>query len=229
MKKTILFVVLLLASLAAAEVVQVSVVGEGSPKQTAQSILSASEDPATLRLVFEDGQILEVTGTKADAQLFLDGGIDELEYLGKLQAAPITRGPPDVPGLCEPKKGESCLTAPECVCYSSQTCQPDSSSADVRGCVENTPPLNAHIEDGEYVCDQEYVWNGDVSGCVLPIQCPEGQMELEGACHSTAPDSSGDFCLLIFGFLLLASPFVGLLVLVLIAAAVIILLKKRKK
>lgn len=229
MKKTILLMVLTLASLTTAEVIQVNVIGEGSPQQTAEAIVSASGDPVTLRMVFVDGQVLEVTGTKSDARLFLSGGIDELEYLSRLETAPVTRGPLMVPGLCEPAKGESCANALECGCYDTQTCRPSSPSADFRGCVEDSPPANAHLEGGEYVCNQGYVWGGNLSACVLPVVCPEGELEVEGVCYPGGiEDSSGDgICLMLFGFILLSAPVIligGILLLV----AVFLLFRKKK-
>jgi hypothetical protein len=229
MKKILLLLVLALASAASAEVVLVNVAGEGSPQETAEAIMSASGDPVTLRLVFADGQVIEVSGNKADAQLFLSGGIDESEYLMRLETAPITRGPLVVPGLCEPAKGESCANAEECGCYDTQTCQPSSSSADFRGCVEETLPANAHLEDGEYVCDVGYVWNGDLSACIPPVVCPEGELEVDGVCYAGGVEESSDggICLLFFGFILLSAPFLLIGGLILVVVAYLVLKKKK--
>jgi hypothetical protein len=181
-----------------------------------------------VRQRFDDGQVMEIQGNSADGAAYLSGQLTVEDFSSRLLFSPLTRGPAIIPKVCG--GAVNCASDPDCSCHVGESCSPGVSGADERGCVVEVPPQNAHLDGSEYVCDQGLVWDSDLSGCVQSLQCPAGSSEVDGACYSVASDSGGgDFCLLIFGLLLLASPFVGLLILVLIIGAIIIYLKKRKK
>jgi hypothetical protein len=181
-----------------------------------------------VRQKFDDGEVMEIQGNSADGTAFLAGQLSAEEFSSRLLLTPLTRGPAIIPKVCG--GSVSCASDSDCSCFAGESCSPGSSGADERGCLMITPPENAHLEGSKYVCDSGLVWNSDLSGCVQSLQCPPGSSEVEGSCYSSTQDSGGgDLCLLIFGFLLLASPFVGLAVLVLIIAVIILILRKKKK
>jgi hypothetical protein len=181
-----------------------------------------------IRQKFDDGEVMEIQGNSADGSAYLSGQLSAEDFSGRLLFTPLTRGPAIIPKVCG--GSVSCASDPDCSCFAGESCSPGSPGADERGCIVVTPPENAHLEGSKYVCNSSLVWNSDLSGCVQSPQCPAGSSEVDGNCYSSTTDSGGgDFCLLIFGFLLLSSPFIGLAVLVLIVAVIFLILRKRKK
>jgi len=105
------------------------------------------------------------------------------EFMDVLEFQPLTRGPLLVPGECEPTSGETCADFPECGCYPGETCDPSDSRANERGCVPGPAPANAHMVGSEYVCDDGYQWNADLSACVPVQQCPPNAFVFDDDCH----------------------------------------------
>jgi len=227
--------VMVFASLVASAVAEpftVNFPNKAGMKRLAYEFMAhATEDQTreiTLRLVFEDGQIMDVTGNGADSKAFIDGKLDEFQYMEKLDYAPLSRGLPLVSGLCEPSKGENCKRNLECSCMDSQTCNPPDKNSDKIGCVDKTPPKNARRVGGQYVCDEGYAWNKGSTGCVKPVECPAGKIGLEGVCYDRQGSKASDMCCFLTGFGMLTVPVIaaGLAISVIVAA---ILYKKRKK
>ena len=142
-----------------------------------------SADTGTVVQYFDDGQIMQIEGTPADGTAFANRQLSAEEFMALLTFRPLTRGPLLVPGECEPGQGETCVDYPECGCYPGETCDPTSPQADERGCVPGPAPANAHLVGSQYVCDDGYEWNADVSDCVPIPQCPSNAFFFEGDCH----------------------------------------------
>lgn len=132
---------------------------------------------------FDDGQIMEISGKPADGVDFLNGQLSEDDFMDSLEFTPLTRGPLIIPGECEPGRGENCENCPECGCYPNERCDPANPQANQRGCVEVSAPANAHLEGSEYVCDEGYEWNSDLTGCVPKLECPPNAFKFQGECH----------------------------------------------
>lgn len=168
------------------------------------SILStvSAEMPSAQSVVvvqyFDDGQIMEITGAPQDGVAFMNKQTSAEEFMGALSFRPLTRGPIMVPGECEPGKGENCENCPECACYPGETCDPGNPQANERGCVPGAAPANSHLVGSEYVCNDGYEWNSDLSACVPVQQCPPHAFSFQGECHCEAGyewNSSGTECL----------------------------------
>jgi hypothetical protein len=99
----------------------------------------ADEHPTAYRVIirqyFDDGQIMELIGKPEDGKAFLNNLISEETFSERLEFNPLTRGPPIIPGTCEPDKGENCENCVECVCYPNEFCDPTNPEADKKGCV----------------------------------------------------------------------------------------------
>jgi len=125
-----------------------------------------SATSAVIEQHFDDGQIMVVIGKPADGVAFLSGQMDAQAFLAKLSFEPLTRGPLIIEGVCEPVSGENCQTAPECMCYPNEACQPGAQGANAKGCVVQQIPANAHLVGTEYACNDGYEWNAGLTGCV---------------------------------------------------------------
>jgi PGF-CTERM protein len=130
----------------------------------------ADEHPTAYRVIirqyFDDGQIMELVGKPEDGKAFLNNQISEETFSERLEFNPLTRGPPIIPGTCEPDKGENCENCVECVCYPNEFCDPTNPEADKKGCVVKYIPSNSQLVGSEYVCNEGYKWNSDLTGCV---------------------------------------------------------------
>ena len=151
------------------------------------TIVSDELSPAYLVKIqqhFDDGQVMEINGKPEDGKAFLSGQIStEIFWLERLEFKPLTRGPPIVPGICEPDKGENCENCEECVCYLNEICDPGNPKANERGCVEQYAPPHSHLVGSEYVCDEGYEWNSDLTGCVPEKKCPSNSFKFQGECY----------------------------------------------
>ena len=135
-------------------------------------------------IYFDDGQIMEIIGKPEDGKAFLSGQIStEIFWLERLEFKPLTRGPPIVPGICEPDKGENCENCEECACYPNEICDPDNPEANERGCVVVHIPANSHLVGSEYVCDEGYEWNADLTNCIPEKKCPSNAFKFQGECY----------------------------------------------
>ncbi len=133
----------------------------------------APDAEVSLQQRFDDGQIMQVVGTPALGNAFLDGEIDAAAFEMALRFEPLTRGPLIIEGTCLPAAGDTCETNPACACYPNESCQPADPAANPKGCVTTTVPANAHLEATEYVCDDGFVWNLNLTGCV-PAPADDG-------------------------------------------------------
>ena len=153
---------------------------------TILSVVS-EEMPAAQTVVvvqyFDDGQIMEITGAPQDGPAFVNQQTSAQDFMDSLVFRPLTRGPMVVPGECETDKGEDCSNCAECPCYPNETCDPGNPQANERGCVPGATPANSHLVGSEYVCDDGYEWNGDVSACVPVQQCAPHAFSFQGECH----------------------------------------------
>lgn len=147
----------------------------------------ASEMPSTQGVVviqyFDDGQIMEISGSPQDGVSFVSSQLSAEEFMDLLEFRPLTRGPLMVAGECQPSQGETCKDNPECGCYPGETCDPTSPQANDRGCVPGAAPANSHLVGSEYVCNDGYEWSGDLSSCVPVKQCPPNAFAFQGECH----------------------------------------------
>jgi len=147
----------------------------------------AGEMPSTQNAVviqyFDDGQIMEISGAPQDGVAFLNQQLTAEQFMDKLVFRPLTRGPIMVHGECEPTSGENCSDNPECGCYPGETCDPTSPQANERGCVPGSAPANAHLVGAEYVCNDGYEWNADLTACVPVTKCPPHAFTFAGECH----------------------------------------------
>ncbi len=132
---------------------------------------------------FDDGQIMEISGKPSDGAAFLNRQISEGDFMDNLEFTPLTRGPLIMPGECEPDLGDNCENRPECGCYPNENCDPADPQANERGCVELSTPENAHLEGSEYVCNEGYEWNSDLTACVPKLECPPNAFKFQGECH----------------------------------------------
>jgi len=139
---------------------------------------------------FDDGQIMVVVGKPADGVAFLGGQITAEAFLAKLDFKPLTRGPPIMEGICEPSKGDTCQIAPECMCYPNEACQPGDQGANLKGCVAQQVPANAHLVGTEYACNDGYEWNPELTGCVQAT-APQGGVQGGSASGTAAGSQTG--------------------------------------
>lgn len=150
----------------------------------------APEAEVTLQQHFDDGQIMQVVGTPALGNAFLAGEIDAIAFEMGLRFEPLTRGPLIIEGTCNPAAGDTCENTEACACYPTESCQPADPAANPKGCVTTTEPANAHLEGTEYACDQNYVWNMEMTGCEPVLVCPAGTQPMDGECVAAAEPTS---------------------------------------
>ena len=146
---------------------------------------------------YDNGDIMEITGKAEDGKAFLNDQISVETFSVRLEFKLLTRGP-IVPGTCEPDKGENCENCEECACYPNEICDPDNPEANERGCVAQYAPNNSHLVGSEYVCDEGYEWNSNMTGCVPEKICPANAFEFQGECHCNPGyqwDSEGNECI----------------------------------
>jgi len=124
------------------------------------------EKNVRIHQVFNDGQIMELTVAPKDALGLLNGRLTTERFLNKARMKPLTRGFAIVPGICEPNKGKNCENCEACTCYPNEVCTPTAPRANKRGCVAQYAPLNAHPVGSEYVCNDGYQWNSELTECV---------------------------------------------------------------
>jgi len=212
---------LMLLQAVAAEPITVKISGEGSSDILAKEIKNRSAGAGTvsLRIVFEDGEMLDVTARVSDADSYLKHTLTEEEFLQRLEYSAATRGPVQVAKDCMPSKGQDCRKNVECSCPKPLACSPGSPNADPKGCVEDKQSLNAHLADGRYVCDEGLVWKDDLTGCEEPTDCPDGYVALEGKCYGkSGEESSSGVCCLLGGVGMLSLPVLALGGAILLAA-----------
>jgi hypothetical protein len=157
-------------------------------KKIAKILTTVSDELSPAYLVkirqhFDDGQIMEVVGKPEDGKAFLNNQISEETFSERLEFKPLTRGPPIIPGMCEPDKGENCENCEECVCYPNEFCDPTNPKANKKGCVVKYIPPNSHLVGSEYVCDEGYEWNSDLTECVTEKKCPPNSFKFQGECY----------------------------------------------
>ena len=146
---------------------------------------------------FDDGQIMEISGSPADGRAFLNGQLSEEDFMYSLEFNPLTRGPLIMPGECEPGRGENCENCPECGCYPNERCEPANPQANEQGCVVVSVPANAHLEGSQYVCNDGYEWNQELTGCVPEKRCPPNAFKFQGECYCNPGyqwDAAGETC-----------------------------------
>ena len=136
-----------------------------------------------IRQYFDNGQIVELVGKPEDGKAFLNNQISEETFSERLRFKPLTRGPAIVPGMCEPDKGENCEDYEECVCYPNEFCDPTHPKANDKGCVVKYIPPNSHLVGSEFVCDEGYEWNSDLTECVPEKKCPPNSFKFQGECY----------------------------------------------
>ncbi|MDD5509252.1 MAG: hypothetical protein PHI12_00315 [Dehalococcoidales bacterium] len=152
---------------------------------------------ARVRQHFDDGQIMEISAIPTDGVAFISSHLSEDDFMDRLEFNPLTRGPLIVIGECEPNRGENCGNCAECGCYPNEQCDPTSAKANAQGCVEISSPPNAHLEGSQYVCNDGYEWNADLSGCVPKLECPSHAFKFQGECYCDPGyewNSSGTEC-----------------------------------
>jgi hypothetical protein len=233
MKRVLIaFMAIILLQAAAAEPITVKISGDGSSDILAKEIKdrSAGAGSVSLRLVFEDGEMLDVKARVSDADAYLKRSITDEEFLQRLEYSAATRGPVQVAKDCMPSKGQNCMKNTECSCPGQETCSPGSQKADPKGCVEDGTPRNAHLSEGRYVCDEGLVWRDDLSGCEEPTDCPDGYLELEGKCYGKGgEESSSDACCILGGVGMLSLPVLALGGAIILAAGAYAYPRLRKK
>ncbi len=133
--------------------------------------------------VFDDDQIMRISTIAANGSAYLSATISADEFRELINFQPLTRGPMMVAGECESGQGENCENCPECGCYPGETCDPSDPAANERGCVVVTLPANAHLNGNQYVCDEGYEWNADLTACVPLLECPENAFKFQGECE----------------------------------------------
>lgn len=115
---------------------------------------------------FDDGQVIEIIGESTIGKAFLDGKISQLDFFLQLAFNPLTRGPnTSVNGECEHDRGDNCENCPACLCYPNERCDPSNLNSNKRGCVIFYAPTHSHLLGYEYVCDEGYEWNSDLTEC----------------------------------------------------------------
>jgi hypothetical protein len=157
-------------------------------KKIAKILTTVSDELSLAYLVkirqhFDDGQIMELAGKPEDGKAFLNNQISAETFSERLEFKPLTRGPAIVPGMCEPDKGENCENCVECVCYPNEFCDPSNPEADKKGCVVKYSPPNSHLVGSEYVCDEGYEWNSDLTECFPEKKCPQNSFKFQGECY----------------------------------------------
>jgi len=151
--------------------------------------------PVILRVTYDDGNVMQITGQMDDAAAFLESDLTPDEYDARLDFQPLTRGPTIVAETCDVAQEDTCANSEACACYPNESCEPEDDAADLRGCVVNTEPVNSRLQDGQYVCDDRYVWNADLTACELPLSCPSATFVFNGECvsrDSSAADTDYD-------------------------------------
>jgi len=158
----------------------------------------SNECTVKIRQVFDNGQLIGITARSSDGKAFLNGHISEEQFwLERLQFKSITRGPPIVPGICDPNSGNNCRNCEACACYPNEFCAPDNPQANKRGCVDRYAPANAHLIGSEYVCNDGYDWNADLTGCVPEKICPPNAFKFQEVCYCNPgyePSADGSQC-----------------------------------
>ena len=156
---------------------------------------SSNDLPVVLHITYDDGNMMQISGSMDDATDFREGELSPDDYEAKLRFVPITRGPVALAEVCEAAEGRDCTNWDACACYPGETCDPGAGEADDRGCVAESAPGRAHLENGQYVCDDGYVWDADITACELPLSCPSGTFAFNGECvsrDSSAADTDYD-------------------------------------
>jgi hypothetical protein len=195
-KLWILITLMALMACPSAQTVQVPIHGDPSIEDLSKAVRDNSIDGrTTIVIVFDDGQMLSVTGSKADAESFLAGRIDKDEYLAKLEITPLTRGPLVTPSMCDQNRSMYCNNTVTCACYDSQECRPGDPRADKKGCVDPVPPANAHLEGAEYVCDEGLVWGKNLTGCQEKTVCPDEIIGPDGKCFTPKKEEPTTCCI----------------------------------
>jgi len=228
-----LLIIVTIAANALAQPIELNFPKNASFKRLAYEFIAHSpkddSKTVTLRLMFDDGNILEVSGTAADAKAYNLGKLSDYDYSNRLDYNPLTRGPVLVPGLCEPSKGENCGKNPECACQNIQTCSPGSVNADKKGCADKKTPKNAYKLGSEYVCNEGLVWNADLTGCTEPLKCQTGEIGLEGKCYVKQGSSGSDLCCFLTGSGILAMPVITAAATLLLVLTVYVYKKRQKQ
>ena len=157
-------------------------------KKIAKILTSVSDELSPTYLVrirqyFDDGQIMEIVGKPEDGKAFLNNQISEETFLERLDFKPLTRGPSIVQGICEPDIDENCENCEECVCYLNEFCDPANPKANKKGCVVKYIPPNSYLVGSEYICDEGYEWNSDLTECVPEMKCPKNSFKFQGECY----------------------------------------------
>ncbi len=145
-----------------------------------------SDYKVIIKQIFDDGQIIQITIKAAYGNAYLSETLSVDEFRAFMTFQPLTRGPIMVAGECESNSGENCENCPECGCYPGEICDPGDPAANERGCVVVTPPANAHLKGNQYVCDEGYEWNAELTNCVQLIECPENAFKFNGTCACDA-------------------------------------------
>jgi len=149
--------------------------------------------PVILRVTYDDGNVMQITGQMDDAAAFLEGDLTPDEYDARLDFQPLTRGPAIVAETCHIAQEDTCANSEACACYPNESCEPEDDAADLRGCVVSSEPENARLQDGQYVCDDGYVWNAGITACELPQSCPSGTFAFNGECVSRSSSAATDY------------------------------------
>ena len=143
----------------------------------------ASNYNVIIRQYFDDGHIMEVATPAVNGSAFLSQQISVEDFRAQLSFNPLTRGPIIVADKCEPGQGENCANCLGCECYPGEICDPDNPAANERGCIVITPPANAHLDGSQYVCDEGYEWNAELTSCIPEIQCPPHAFKFQKECY----------------------------------------------
>jgi len=192
----LIIVFVMLLTRACAQETNVSMPADYGPRELAQKIIENQKGgTADMRLVFDDGQMLDVNASAQDARQYLDGKMSDLDFLMKMETSPLTRGRPLVGDICRPDAGQDCGKNVQCACYPSQDCRPKDANADKKGCVETSKPANAHLEGEEYVCDEGLVWKNDLTGCQEKTVCPGGIIGPDGKCFTPKKEEPETCCI----------------------------------
>ena len=136
--------------------------------------------------LFDDDQIMRISSTAANGSAYLSETIGADEFLERINFQALTRGPMIIAGECDAGQGENCENCSGCACYPGEICAPDNPAANERGCVVVTVPEHAHLNGSQYVCDDGFEWNADLSNCVPLVVCPENAFKFQGECECEA-------------------------------------------
>jgi hypothetical protein len=140
----------------------------------------------TIEQHFDDEQVMQISTQAKNGTAYLNDTLSNEQFRALLDFQPRTRGPVMVAGECLPKQGNTCENCPACSCYPGEICDPSNPAANERGCVVVTPPAHAHLKGSQYVCDDGYAWNGDLTNCIPIVKCPEHAFKFNGACECEA-------------------------------------------